>query len=127
MNTRLLDPVERLSRVLMEENAALTALDLQRASEFLAEKNAACAALAGIPAASAALANIQVEPATARRLHELCTENRRLLARTLAVQQRLIGLVANAIAKADADGCYVASGRLNQNARATPVTFLARA
>lgn len=117
MNTRLLDPVERLSRVLREENAALAELDLQRASEFLAEKNAACADLADIP----------VAPATARRLHELCTENRRLLARALAVQQRLIGLVANAIAKADADGCYVASGRLNQNARVAPATFLARA
>ena len=117
MTTPVLNAAERLSRVLTHENSALAALDLTRAAGFLAEKQAACEALVHDGA----------DPAAARGLHDLCVENRRLLTRALAVQQRLIGLVADAIPRSDADGRYAASGRMMARPRPPPATLLARA
>lgn len=113
------DPIERLTCVLTEENVALAAMDLTKAAAFLMEKRDACAALSH--------ASATVDPAAALRLNDLCAENRRLLARAMATQQRLIALVAGAMPRLGSDLRYGAGGRMTPDARPSPLAFLARA
>lgn len=117
MNQAESDAAERLMRLLTEENAALEAMDLTRATGLLAEKHLACEALA---AAGASLA-------AAERLRELCRENQRLLTRAMDVQQRLIALVAAARAPNTRDRRYGANAHLAVERRAMPIALSARA
>ena len=118
-------PARALAAVLARENAALAALDLPAATALLGAKEAALAAFAAMtpPAAGArALAPVLGE------LQALATENRALLARAIAVQSRVIALVASAGTPAAANGAaYRPRGSRALPARPAACTLLARA
>ena len=86
-----------LAETLEAENAALAALDLPRAAGLLGEKQRAVAEFA----------EAEPNPAAdrmARRLRALALENKRLLERAIAVQGRVIGVVAQAAAASEKTG-----------------------
>ena len=95
MPRTLHEAVRRLVDVLERENAALMAMDLPRAAALLEEKTAALAVLMAVGEGASVLA--ECAPA-ARRVDALAQENRRLLERAIAAQQRVIGIVAEAAA-----------------------------
>ena len=91
------DAARRLADVLERENDALEAMDLRRAADLVAEKIAALDGLTAAGQASSGGVEVSVQ---ARRLMELTRGNRRLLERAIEVQQRVIGIVAGAMAAA---------------------------
>ena len=100
------DVWDRLAQALAEENDALERLDLARAAAMLAAKEAALAAVAGVP------------PPDAPRLAaigQLARENQRLLERAIATQAGVIALVAEATREAVSRGapsaCYGSAPR----------------
>jgi hypothetical protein len=112
---------ERLAAVLARENAALDDLDLGRAGGMLAEKQQAAAALA------AAQPGAGVPPAElAQRLLKLAQENRLKLEHAIAVQRRIIGIVAGAVRGTPPAPRYGATGAIAAG-RMTPFTLSARA
>ena len=78
--------LRRLLDVLERENTALAALDLGAAASFAEEKSAALAACDGPPTPD-------LGP-TLRALAAAASENRRRLEHALAIQARIIALVA---------------------------------
>lgn len=80
------DPAARLEAVLLAENAALERHDAAAAAALLPEKLEAAGALAA--------AGLSVEDC--ERLGALAAENRLLLARAIAVQGRILAMVARA-------------------------------
>jgi hypothetical protein len=110
MARSLVQVVGHLADVLDRENAALREMDLVRAATLLPEKTAAFAELAAFsertaPSLSPALV------AAARGLDALAVENRQLLRRAIAAQQRVIGIIVRAAAGAVADPSYGTNGR----------------
>jgi hypothetical protein len=101
--------VQSLSRLLVEENAALEAMDFARAGAVLAPKHAAADALA---AAWRAASPAEIPQAGLVELGRLAEENRRLLNRALRVQRRVLDLVARAARAADPGTRYGAAGQL---------------
>jgi hypothetical protein len=91
MSNDLITAGALLSDALEAENAALTALDLPRAAGMLADKQRA---VAGLAAVQTAPAPHQAADRMARRLRALAVENKRLLERAIAVQGRVIGVIA---------------------------------
>ncbi|HVC59121.1 MAG TPA: hypothetical protein VND19_02005 [Acetobacteraceae bacterium] len=114
---------ERLAAVLARENAALAGLDLRRAAGMLAEKQQAAAAFIAAAAQPGAVAP---PVAQARRLHDLAEENRRGLEHAIAVQRRIIGIIARAVRGIAATPRYGATGAMAAG-RPSPVTLSARA
>ncbi len=96
----LLIQAESLAALLVEENAALAALDLPRAAAMLRDKQRAAEALATArPLAITALidaAQQREAAALGLRLAALAAENRRLLERAIAVQAKVIEIIARA-------------------------------
>jgi len=119
------DPIEaaeRLAAVLARENAALAALDFRRAGTMLAEKQEAAEGLLAALAGGGA-----PPPLHARLLRDLAGENRRRLEHAIAVQGRIIGLIARALRSAAPPAPrYGATGALAA-ARTSPVALSARA
>jgi hypothetical protein len=113
------DAAAALIEVLQAENAALEAMDLERAAALLGAKQAATAALAAAPCADAA---------AVAEIRALAERNRTLLERGMAVQGRLIGMVAQAARQANAAEStgYGASGT-PRGARMPAITLAARA
>jgi hypothetical protein len=112
---------------LTEENAALTALDLPRAASMLADKQRAVTGfLTACDAERTATPNSTIA-ALAQRLQSLSEENRALLERAIAVQRRVIGMVARAAAPRVAASGYSAQGTLGHHARPTAFALCARA
>ena len=105
MPRSLLQVAQRLADVLERENDALRAMDLVRAATLLPEKTAAFAELAAFGAAKAPGPDPALV-AAARRLDALAVENRDLLRRAIAAQQRVIGIVVRAAAVAVAEPSY---------------------
>jgi hypothetical protein len=113
-----------LAETLTQENLALDALDLQGAASLLAEKTRAIDAFLAAQALAAAAGPISADlrrtaETLAARLASLAAENRRLLERGIAVQGRVIGLIARATprgAEHDAPG-YKSDGGLTGPAR----------
>ncbi len=93
MTKDLITAGTRLAETLEAENAALAALDLPRAAGMLADKRSAVAEFA---AARTAPAPSEAAERMARRLQALAMENKRLLERAIAVQGRVIGVIARA-------------------------------
>lgn len=122
-----------LADVLARENAALAVLDLPRATALLADKTAAFAAFereARLVGQSGALAASRDEVARlGDRLRALAEENRRLLARAIAVQERVLATVARAVPKALAAAAprYGAGGGLRPSVCVPPIALSARA
>ena len=106
MSTDLIQAGNRLAGALEAENAALSALDLPGAAALLADKQRAVAELAA--ASPLAVPNPAGER-IARRLQALAQENKRLLERAIAVQGRVIGVVAHAAVRDVSPASY---GRL---------------
>jgi len=96
----------RLAEVLARENEALRAMDLPRAAALLVEKAAAMDALTAVAAAMPSGPPHPALPAAARRLESLAAENRLLLERALAAQQRVIGIIARAAASVGRPASY---------------------
>ena len=109
----MLDAVEGLAALLERENAALAAMDLPGAAVLLTAKRTAIDALTAVEPAS-------VPPPAARRLRDLALENRKLLERAMAAQERVIGIVARAAVPVETS--YGARGRV-----ARPVAISTRA
>jgi len=108
--TGMEEAVERMSALLVEENAALAAMDFARAGALLAPKHAAADALAA--AWRAADPGMEATDKM-RELGELAEENRQLLKRAMRVQRRVLDLVAKAArAPSSTTGRYGAAGRL---------------
>lgn len=95
----------RLADLLAQENAALAALDLQRATALLTQKQDAVRVFAAAQQATPAGAALAVT-----RLRDLIEDNRRLLERALVVQGEVIGLIAAALPKATGPSRYAATG-----------------
>ncbi len=94
----LLAAATRLERVLLAENAALQAMDLDTLPPLFQEKSAAAVDLA--VAAAKPVAHTPALKAQAGRLRDLTAENQRLLARAIDVQDRVLRLVASAARQA---------------------------
>jgi hypothetical protein len=129
MNRPLIEAAVRLADVLARENAALAALDLSRAAAMLAEKQEAASgfALAWERARPAGVNGAEIL-SLARRLDTAVAENRRLLERGIAVQGRVLAVVARAIPPALAAEAprYGAGGRQPAQPRA-PLALSLRA
>jgi hypothetical protein len=112
---------ERLAAVLTRENAALAALDLRGAAGMLAEKQQAAAMfVAARPASGVASAEL------AERLQDLAEENRARLEHAVAVQRRIIGIIARAVRCSVPAPRYGATGAMAA-VRSSPFTLSARA
>lgn len=110
------DPSARLAEILDQENAALAACDFARAVALLAEKQEALR-----------LFTAQPPDALLPRLRERAETNRRLLERAIAVQGRVIELVASALPQPTAAGRYAATGSVVRGGSAVAMTLFARA
>lgn len=128
MSEDLVAVAVRLADVLQRENSALAALDLARAASLLAEKRIAtdAFALAQAVTGSAVVDRPGAVIDVATRLRELSAENRRLLERAIAVQSRVIGVIARAM-PASATPRYGATGAMARAGRAIAFTLSARA
>jgi hypothetical protein len=127
MSRELIAAVNMLAETLAEENAALAALDLPRAASLLADKQRAIADfLAARDVQSTAMLPAMLEPLV-QRLQSLSVENRTLLERAIAVQSRVIGVIARAAAPAVAPSGYSAHGTAGHAARPAAFALSARA
>ena len=111
MNERLIAAVARLADVLARENAALGALDLRSAACLLAEKQDAADMFSKAQAETPTVQDARVAE-TAEHLHALASENRALLEHAIAVQTRVIGIVARASRPVAVAPRYGATGRM---------------
>ena len=94
MNTELVGAAERLADTLAQENAALAALDLQRAGAMLAMKRRA---VAEFTVAVAGSSLDETDRPLASRLLSLTDENKALLERAIAAQGRVMAVFAQAV------------------------------
>lgn len=108
MTPELIAAAVRLADTITRENAALAALDLTGAAGMLAEKNEAASTLIAAQAIIARRGPIRLPgwqrgeaEQLAARLRTLAQENKRLLEHAIAVQGRVIGMVARAAAGSD--------------------------
>lgn len=108
---------ERLAALLEAENTALRALDITAVAEMLSAKRAAVDALADEP----------IGAETAERLRLLATDNRRLLERAIAVQGRVVALVADALKPPLTAPRYARDGAITPMRACVPMAFSARA
>ena len=108
-NGQMSEAVARLSALLRDENAALSAMDFARAGSLLAPKHAAADALA---AAWRAAEPDHVAPGDMQALGVLAEENRQLLKRAMRVQRRVLDMVARAARGASGSSHYGAGGKL---------------
>lgn len=115
------DAALRLIEVLRRENAALLTTDLAGSVALVPEKQAAIEALAraGEPAT--------LDRATAETLRDLARENQALVKRALAIQGRVIALIAGAAADTPDAPRYGAAGTMAISRSVPPRALLARA
>jgi hypothetical protein len=98
-----------LADSLAAENAALAALDLPRVVGMLADKQRAAAGFIDAQAVPIPPTQRAAAATMVRRLQALADENRALLERAIAVQGRVIGVIARAAAPAPAPEGYAAA------------------
>jgi hypothetical protein len=131
MTDDLLHTAQALADILAAENAALEALDIGLATHLLVEKRQAAD---GFAAAHARLAAAGPLPAAARaRLEATATtlraaaeENRRLLERAIAVQTRVMDVIARAAPHVGAEAPrYGAQGGIVGRNHALPMAIAA--
>jgi hypothetical protein len=103
------DTLHRLADVLTRENVALRAMDLPGAVALLPEKTAA---IGDLVVSGATVTGEPAPPliALTRQLDGLAQENRRLLERAIAAQQRVIGIVVRALISVRSEPSYGAKG-----------------
>ena len=118
---------EGLAELLARENAALAAMDLPSATALIEAKRAAADAFVAAQARAVSSGAVPV-PEVVRRLSELAAENRLLLERAMAVQQRVLAIIAEAAPRASAVAPrYGAAGGLVGARTALPVAIAASA
>ena len=108
MSKHLTDAAQRMADLLAAENEALKRLDFAAATALIAAKEQALADLAkhqGRSAASPALLAI------GQLVAKLAAENQLLLERSIAVQTRIVRIVARACAPSPAAARYGGHGR----------------
>jgi len=108
MSDEMTTAAELLADTLAAENAALAALDLPAATALLAEKRRATQSLLSAPPAGAT--HRRAAEQALDRLRRLSEQNRALLERAIAVQGRVIEIVASAAMQACAPPRYGAYG-----------------
>jgi hypothetical protein len=116
--------VQRLTDVLRRENDALKRLDFTAAGALGPEKEAA---LAGLTKQSEGRILSPPLVALGRRLAELATENQLLLERAIAVQTRIVRIVARAAAPPPAMMRYGGHGRRTPPHRTAAMALSTRA
>jgi hypothetical protein len=123
------DAVTMLADLLEQENAALEQMQLGRAAAMLPAKQAAADALLRAQAAAHGAAWPDGALPAVARLRTLAAENRRLLQHGIKVQDRLIRLVARAVAQSAQPECgpYGAGGARQTGGRTPAVALAARA
>jgi hypothetical protein len=99
----------RLADLLARENAALERMDLPAAIALLADKRDVLATFERCGDAIPEAPDADLTDAL-RRLEELARENRQLLERAMAAQERVIGIVIRAAASASSGPSYGATG-----------------
>jgi hypothetical protein len=124
MNDSLFAAAARLADLLAQENAALAALDLPRATALLADKQDAARSFAR--AQQAAPAGGSASPALVR-LRVEAEQNRRLLERGILIQGEVIGLIAAALPKGAGPLRYAATGAPMRGGQPVAFTLSARA
>ena len=112
----------RLVALLARENAALSALDLSEAGRLLPEKRAATEALARASAATDKDRGVVI--GLAGQILTLAADNRVLLERALAVQRRILEIIARAAQPAA--GGYGAGGTARRPNQMGPIAISAR-
>ena len=98
MKNEAIEAAHRLADVLARENAALKQMDFPAAIALVAAKEAALADLARDAASVPADVRSPAVVALAQRLAGLAAEQRTLLDRAIAVQTRIVGIIARAVA-----------------------------
>jgi hypothetical protein len=119
MSTDPMAAAEVLAARLVEENAALAALDLPKAAAMLAGKQRAVADF--VAAQPDAMRGAET---MLRRLGTLADENKALLERAIAAQGRVIELIARAVAPTPG---YGPSPATSHASRPIPFALSARA
>jgi hypothetical protein len=127
MSTDLIAAAGLLADTLIAENAALTALDLPRVAAMLADKQRAVTGfVAALDDPRTAARQAMTEPLV-RRLQALSEANRALLEQAIAVQGRVIGVIARAALPAVAPSGHAAHGTSGHPTRPTALALVARA
>ena len=136
MSDNWIDAAQRLVDLLQKENEALKRLDFPAAVALVAAKEAALADLtkppatpmAPAPLAPAPLAPAPLAPAPlARRLVALAAENRSLLERAIAVQTRIVQIIARAAVPPPATMRYNGYGGRTARPRSAALAVSTRA
>jgi flagellar biosynthesis/type III secretory pathway chaperone len=120
MSDERLEAAQRLVDLLRQENEALKRLDFPAAVALLGAKEAALADLEKPPQLP------MIQPALAQRLGELAEENQVLLERAIAVQSRVVRIVARAYAPPPALTRYNGKGGRTVSTRATALALSTR-
>jgi hypothetical protein len=115
------EAAQRLADLLTRENAALKRLDFPSAVALVPAKEAALAALEKAPRGSTALTGL------GQRLSALATENQALLERAIAVQTRIVRIVARACAPLPAATRYNGYGGRKPQTRAAALAVSTKA
>ena len=127
MSMNAMQAAEGLADVLARENAALSAMDLPSVTALVDAKRAAADAFVAAQAKAVSAGGVAM-PEVVRRLSELAAENRLLLERAMAVQQRVLAIIAEAAPRASAVAPrYGAAGGLVGARTALPVAIAASA
>lgn len=113
----------RLTAILQQENAALTALDFQAATSFLEAKQAAISAFE--LARKSAAEPLRMDAVS--RLRAASFANATLVERAIAVQRRVIEMVLAAVPKRDTAPRYRADAGMACARRTAPMTLLSSA
>jgi hypothetical protein len=128
MNLDLAFAAGALADTLTRENAALAAMDLPGANALLAQKLRTVEAFALAHQKAAPARPGDLDRPTVERLRTLAAENKRLLDRAMAVQGRVIELVASAVPKSfEKSPRYTAAGDIAPARRMPPLTLSSRA
>lgn len=118
---------EGLAELLARENVALAAMDLPSAAALVEAKRVPTEAFVAAQARAASSGLVAV-PEVVRRLGELAAENRPLLERAMAGQQRVLAIIAKAAPRVSAVAPrYGAAGGLVGARTAFPVAIAASA
>jgi flagellar biosynthesis/type III secretory pathway chaperone len=132
MTQDLAAALRHLAEVLQAENDVLNTSDIPRATILAEEKQEAVerfmAARSNAQVGALRSAGADIKDLAAR-LPELAERNRQLLARAIAVQTRVIGMIASAAAQAELSRGlrYTADGSTTSRTDARPVALSARA
>lgn len=127
MTLGLTDAVGTLAEVLARENEALRRLDFAAATALVPAKEAALRNVTKNPAPMRAAGRDPALAALGSRVNQLVADNRKLLERAIAVQTRVVGIVARAASPSPRAAQYAASGFKSQTRRTSAVALSARA